>query len=117
MPKNLREALDTIQDMLSGKKYSEDLWNVLVALRGPDSRNRKVKSATTAVIRSMAFPKQPCSALSIFGSDSKEMASRRKKLFKNREDHTHFREHVRDAFQSLELELYDVNRRARGGSD
>ena len=41
-PKTLREALNQIQDMLTGREYSEDLWNVLVALRGPDSRNKKI---------------------------------------------------------------------------
>ena len=109
VPKTLRGALDQIQDMLSGKSYSEDLWNVLVGLRGPDSRDRKLKSATTLVIRDAAFPKHPCSLLSFFGRDRKDLAARRKKMFKQREDANHFREHVKDAFESLKLDLYHKN--------
>jgi hypothetical protein len=101
VPKTLRGALDQIQDMLSGKSYSEDLWNVLVGLRGPDSRDRKLKSATTLVIRDAAFPKHPCSLLSFFGRDRKDL--------KQREDANHFREHVKDAFESLKLDLYHKN--------
>jgi len=104
-PTNLREALDAIQEMLADSRYSEDLWNVLVALRGPDSRNRRLKYATTAIIRSVAFPKRPCSALSVFGTDSPKLARRRKKMFRSKADANHFREHVRDAFSSLDLEL------------
>jgi hypothetical protein len=108
-PKTLRGALNQIQKMLSGTEYSEDLWNTLVALRGPDSRNRKIKSATTAVIRSTAFPKRPCDYLSIFGTDSRTLAARRRSLFTNREDTNHFREHTRDAFNSLGLALFEEN--------
>ena len=109
IPKTLRGALNQIQRMLSGTEYSEDLWNTLVALRGPDSRNRKLKSATTAVIRSIAFPKRPCDYLSVFGTDSKVLAARRCSLFANREDNNHFREHTRDAFNSLGLSLFEEN--------
>ena len=107
--KTLRGALDQIQAMLSGKPYSEDLWNVLVGLRGPDSRDRKLKSATTLVIRDAAFPTHPCSLLSFFGKDRKDLAARRKKMFAKKEDANHFREHVRDAFESLGLNLYNTN--------
>ena len=108
-PKTLRGALNQIQRMLSGTEYSEDLWNTLVALRGPDSRNRKLKSATTAVIRSAAFPKRPCDYLSVFGTDSKRLATRRRDMFRNKEDNNHFREHTRDAFASLNLSLFEEN--------
>lgn|ERR1019366_2406285 len=107
--KTLRGALNQIQDMLSGKPYSEDLWNVLTGLRGPDSRDRKLKSATTVVIRDAAFPKHPCSLLSFFGRDRKDLVARRKKMYAKREDANHFREHVKDAFESLNLDLYDTN--------
>jgi hypothetical protein len=107
-PKTLRGALNQIQRMLTAE-YSEDLWNTLVALRGPDSRNRKLKSATTAVIRSAAFPKRPCDYLSVFGTDSKRLATRRRAMFKNKEDNNHFREHTRDVFKSLGLSLFEEN--------
>lgn len=104
-PKNLRQALDYIQEMLDGKSYSMDLWNVLTALRGPDSRDRKIKYATTALIRSAAFPKRPCEDLSVFGDDAPHLAQRRRDI----RDLNHFREHVKDAFDSLGLDWEGVN--------
>lgn len=104
-PKNLRQALDQIQEMLDGQKYSMDLWNVLTALRGPDSRDRKIKYATTALIRSAAFPKRPCEDLSVFGDDAPHLVERRREM----QDLNHFREHVKDAFDSLDLKWGEVN--------
>jgi len=109
-PKNLREALNMIQDMLDGQSYSADLWDVLVALRGSDSRNRKLKNATTAVIRSAAFPKKPCLERSIFSSkDTSQLAKRREDMFRRKRDFNHFREHVAAAFESLGLKIGGVN--------
>jgi len=108
-PRTLRAALDQIQDMLDGRSYSADLWDILTALRGPDSRNRKAKNATTALIRSAAFPKRPCEDRSIFGTDSPRLAKRRRKLFRKRRDLNHFRDHIRDAFAALGLTLYESN--------
>src|SRR5271157_2329666 len=108
-PHRLRRALNTISEMLSDRSYSEELWSILVALRGPDSRNRKVKFATTTVIRDAAFPKRPCENLSFFSKDTKERAARRKKLFQSKEDANHFREHVEAAFESLGLKLFETN--------
>ena len=108
-PRRLRRALDTIQAMLSDRSYSKELWEILTSLRGPDSRNRKIKFATTTVIRDVAFPKRPCENLSFFTKDSKERAARRKKLFQGKEDANHFREHVEAAFESLGLKLFETN--------
>lgn len=115
-PKTLRGALTQIEAMLSGKEYSAELWDILVALRGPDSRNRKIKNATTTIIRSVAFPSRPCEERSMFGRDSEYLTDRRRSLFANREDKNHFREHVHDAFVALGLELFEVNHGA-GRSD
>jgi hypothetical protein len=109
-PKNLRQALNQISDMLSDRRYSEDLWSILTALRGPDSRNKKLKYATTAVIRQAAFPKKPSALLSVYSTDSEKLAKRRVELFTNRADFNHFREHVQDAFNALGLSLDEVNR-------
>ena len=109
-PKNLRAALNQISDMLSDRRYSEDLWAVITACRGPDTRNRKLKYATTAVIRQAAFPKKPSALLSVYSADSKKLAKRRVEMFANREDFNHFREHVQDAFNALGLNLDEVNR-------
>jgi hypothetical protein len=109
-PRTLRQALDKIQDMLDGTKYSSDLWDILVALRGPDSRDRKLKSATTALIRSAAFPKQPCLERSVFtNKDSLELARRRRELFARKLDNNHFREHASAAFAALGLKISQVN--------
>jgi hypothetical protein len=109
-PKTLRHALDQIQDMLDGHSYSADLWDVLVALRGPDSRDRKIKNATTALIRSAAFPKQPCLERSVFAhEDSAELARRRSSLFAKKLDNNHFREHIAAAFESLGMTIGGVN--------
>jgi len=108
MKRELRTALNRIQDMLDGKSYSAELWDILVALRGPDSRNRKIKNATTALIRLTAFPKRPCLERSVFAdSDSPELARRRQVLL--RHEANHFREHVRDAFAALGLKLEEPN--------
>jgi hypothetical protein len=109
-PRTLREALNQIQDMLDGRPYSAALWDILVALRGPDSRNRKIKNATTALIRTAAFPKRPCLARSVFaGKDTAELARRRQVLLKR--ERNHFREHVADAFEALGLQLEESNDR------
>jgi len=113
-PKTLREALDTIQEMLSGNSYSADLWDVLVSLRGPDSRNKKVKNATTALIRTAAFPLRPCLERSVYATrDSKELAARRKSLFATKLDNNHFREHVKDSFAALGLRIEEINESPR----
>jgi len=108
-PKTLRQALDAIEEMLTDKPYSAQLWDLLASIRGPDSRNRKIKNATTCVIRSAMFPSRPCEERSIFGQDSERLAKRRRKLFRKRKDQNHFREHVRDAFLALELSIGGVN--------
>ena len=108
-PKTLRQALDAIEEMLTDKPYSGQLWDLLACVRGPDSRNRKIKNATTCVIRSAMFPSRPCEERSIFGQDSERLAKRRRKLFRKKKDFNHFREHVRDAFSALGLNLNKVN--------
>ncbi|MGA2886140.1 MAG: hypothetical protein ABSE80_13480, partial [Halobacteriota archaeon] len=58
-PKTLRGALQQIERMLNKQPYSADLWDILSAIRGPDSRKWGIKDATTTIIRSEAFPKHP----------------------------------------------------------
>lgn len=108
-PKTLRGALDQIERLLTKQPYSGDLWDVLSAIRGPDSRNRKLKHATTTIIRSAAFPNRPCEERSFYGEDSAKRAEIRTRLFKSKGDQNHFRQHIRDAFKSLGLSLYEEN--------
>jgi hypothetical protein len=57
MTKKLREALDQIDELLLDPLLSRDLWDVLTALRGPDSENGVLKVLYTAPLRSAAFPR------------------------------------------------------------
>ena len=109
IPKTLRGALNQIERMLRGRPYSGDLWDIMSCVRGPDSRNKRIKHATTTIIRSAAFPSRPCEERSFYGNDSRERAETRKKLFKNKEDFNHFRQHCKDAFDALDLRLFEEN--------
>jgi hypothetical protein len=111
-PSTLRGALRAIEKMLSGQSYSASLWDILSAIRGPDSRDRKTKHSTTTVIRSAAFPSRPCEERSFYSDDSGEKVNRRKRLFKQKKDFNHFRQHVEAAFDALGLKLFEVNSKA-----
>ena len=109
-PKTLRGALNQIQTMLTKQPYSADLFDILSAVRGPDSRNSRLKMATTCIIRTAAFPKKPCQYRSFYAKkDTARNVVLRKKMFKNRENHPHFREHVLAAFEALGLNLFEEN--------
>ena len=107
-PADLRGALDLIDTLLRAE-YGHDLWNILTALRGPDSRNRGIKYATTCVIRNAAFPGRPTNGLSVFKDDCPLYAKRRERLFDEHEESNHFREHIQDAFDSLGMTIDKVN--------
>ncbi len=109
VPKTLRGALTQIEKMLTKKSYSADLWDILSAIRGPDTRNKKLKHATTTIIRSCAFPSRPCEERSFYGEDSAKRAEIRTRLFKNKEDFNHFRQHCEAAFDALDLKLFEEN--------
>jgi len=58
MEARTREVLDMLDEVLMGDvQVAQEVWDVLTALRGPDSDNNKVKRKTTWVIRAAAFPK------------------------------------------------------------
>jgi len=109
IPKTLRGALNQIERMLRGRPYSGDLWDIMSCVRGPDSRNKRLKHATTTIIRSAAFPSRPCEERSFYGEDSAKRAEIRKRLFKNKEDFNHFRQHCEAAFDALDLKLFEEN--------
>jgi hypothetical protein len=109
IPKTLRGALNQIERMLRGRPYSGDLWDIMSCVRGPDSRNKRIKHATTTIIRSAAFPSRPCEERSFYGEDSAKRAEIRKRLFKNKEDFNHFRQHCEAAFDALDLKLFEEN--------
>ena len=59
MSPRTRKMLDQIDTFLARPATAEpgELWDVLTALRGPDSDNEMVKEYTTCPIRRAAFPK------------------------------------------------------------
>lgn len=62
-----REILDKIDEFLAkGNADSQDLWDILTALRGPDSEN-DIKHVTTIPIRNTALPKTTKVAISSWG--------------------------------------------------
>lgn len=58
-PKTARQVLDAIDAYMvdSGVKDSGQLWDVLTALRGPDSQSFGLKHDITCPIRRAAFPR------------------------------------------------------------
>lgn len=79
---------------------SRRLWNVLVALRGPDSGNYSLKDATTAVIRRKALGNVQAMYGCVVGSDSPELAKYRNTVLG--ESH-HFLKHAEEAFFALDM--------------
>lgn len=109
-PKNLRQALDIIEELLSEHDYSSPLWDVLTALRGPDSGDDSVKYATTCVIRTAAFPSHPYGSNgSLYFSDDATKVKKRIDLLAHNGDSAHFRRHLREAFDALDLKLREEN--------
>ncbi len=115
MSPKVREVLDQLDQVLAvGDADARALWNVLSALRGPDSKDRDLKSATTSVIRYTAFPLAAKDATGHGGPlyasmipDSKEAVHVRAKHDRYYRDH--FNGHVQDAFRALGLRWQTVN--------
>ncbi len=115
MSPKVREALDQIDKVLAvGDADARALWSVLSALRGPDSKDYALKSATTSVIRYTAFPLAAKHADKHGGPlyasmipDSKVAVAARVVL--NRYNGDHFAGHSNDAFRALELRWDLVN--------
>jgi hypothetical protein len=88
----------------SSKPEQHKLWDVLTALRGPDSpENRNsVKSATTEVIRLHAFPNAAAynALYGDFSADSELRVERRAKM---PSVGGHFYGHAKEAFKALGL--------------
>lgn len=68
IPKTVNEMLEIIDTFLSttNSDTAGHLWNILAALRGPDSNNLSIKKATTTGIRRTAFPKTAKFAESVY---------------------------------------------------
>jgi hypothetical protein len=122
-PQTLRGILDKLDAVLNGPdmNLASQLWDVLTALRGPDStasRRSEIKYATTAVIRRVAFPKTAAindnMIPAVFSSDSLNAQEIRTNelVLTGEVDKAmgwHFDHHARIAFQALGLDWSAVN--------
>lgn len=108
--------LDEIDGFLCSKKITDSekqqLWDVLLALRGPDRLGFIEKEATTSHIRCKAFPKFTkviYSGQVEIGADfskgklisKRELESNDVIYSKNR----HFYQHIKDAFRTLQIKV------------
>lgn len=108
-PRTVRGLLNVIDQFLSdgtiGSEKKQEVWDVLTGLRGPDDpRLGSRKTATTAVIRSKAFPLTRdgtfISKLMMFSHhDGPANVIDRKRTSGN----NHFWTHARHAFRGLRL--------------
>lgn len=109
-PTTCRQMLDLIDRFFVDPKSTRDsplfreqtkLWNVLSALRGPDDQNADLKSTTTEVIRTVAFPK---TGKSFNGAVvCAKFAESGKPLELPEDDGTHFANHIHAAAIALGL--------------
>jgi hypothetical protein len=117
MRPELRKILDQIDEYLATgeERASQELWEVLSALRGPDVApdNNITKDATTSVLRAAAFPRTAELSHSEGGRVCASMANDSIYRAKNRADMwyhgDHFNNHVRRAFFVLGLNWNTVN--------
>lgn len=104
----LRSVLNDIEKVLSRHdQLSQDVWDVLSALRGPDTEGSMAKGLTVS-IRRAAFPKLAAYAddqdAAIAGSIFADWgASADFELDLNRIESGHFRQHIRSATRALKL--------------
>lgn len=112
MNKPVRDVLAEIDNLLhKDNDDSRALWDILSALRGPDSLgDDDLKVSTTAIIRSAALPKTAktahsnCLPISFGLGDSEEFAGVRIRM-----SFSHFRHHAYSAFVGLGLDWHHVN--------
>lgn len=110
-PVTCRAVLDLIREFYLSEDVSDDekgsLWDVLSALRGPDSESADMKDTTTAVIRQAAFGDLFDEFPAIMHRDDKEGAVYRGKMesaMHRGKGNAHFYRHARAAFHALELD-------------
>jgi hypothetical protein len=100
----VRSVLKRIDEVLArDDSDSEALWNILTALRGPDSDEWELKAATTERIRTVALPK---TAYSNFTASTASFS--KGKIDKSILPDDHFGNHVRMAITALQGHGFDV---------
>lgn len=126
-----KQRLNTVRGILNeidrflarNDDESKKLWEVLVALRGPDSDVDSDKYATTAIVRKTAFPKafsKPydwnaeitrqnlVASNGAFGAKDNERAVERRKQLELK-GYSHFTSHAKRAFYVLNLNWSEKN--------
>lgn len=99
----LRQKLDIIDGWLC-ELGARDLADVLSAIRGPDSENDGLKSVTTMVIRTAAFPKTAAESTGWNQDYTGWMFAMPEDVYQNpifTEDSWHFRHHAELAAKAL----------------
>ncbi len=109
VPKTALEMLGVIRQFMSVHVYDKEgakIWDILSALRGPDSDDVHTKAATTSVIRYHAIGKL-AGQFSLVGPDNEsKCAFRLNEMNRNGE---HFWRHAWSAFRALGLKWGEVN--------
>lgn len=121
MNQDVRDILNKIDDTLSkNDQSSNQLWDVLTSLRGPDNEDSYLKAATTLLVRSAAFPKTASVAFvndtdgiagvhgALYGTDNDYNTRLRRASQQCVSEHLHFYHHVHTAFIALSL-LWEEN--------
>lgn len=119
----VRDILNKIDDILvKDDQASQQLWDVLSALRGPDNGSATEKTPTTCVLRGKAFPKTLTRSMSnfqeniggthgaLYERDRPGFAEDRRKIFYDYRK-GHFEQHTRRAFLALGLSWETSNDR------
>ena len=107
--------IDTTEKMLEGLRtfFNDDfidfeerrkLWNVLTALRGPDTQDRESKLACVSLIRRAVAGQSFVDFGGYNRFDSEEDVEIRRRM-----PESHFQQHMRWAFAALELYWHKVN--------
>lgn len=93
--------LKEIDTFLATNPNSNKLWDILSALRGPDSDDMKVKMATTTAIRRAAFPLTH-KAMRDYSIVNRIQAAFEGVYNPERMDaHNHFNHHIQSAVRAL----------------
>lgn len=111
-----KKILKQVVTFINKHKDGSELYNILTALRGPDSEDYSLKSCTTAVLRrAIGLPGEGASIGYDSYEDTQEFVEQRKhhRAVEDETKEGHFLQHVRLGFASAGLKLNAVNRPAR----
>jgi hypothetical protein len=107
MAKRIR---DFFADRGIPRNEARKLWNVLSALRGPDSTDFYLKNCTTEVIRHRLLGKRGGELCpSLVSPDDEKKRDRRRDMFQKFSQFDHFQRHARDAFKDMGMEWDKLN--------